>query len=546
MLQNQKNRPSNMEELDAVFQNIAEEFSSERKFQKKKKFISIILGSISLLIVFFLISFVGIKYDIFYNVEIFAILVLLYMSVLVSSGIYLFLQYISESVLERVFVINNSFSKRMTFIVSLFRYTILKNIEHWIDGTSNVDIFETFNLLIQLKSKIYQHDFFFINSKRISKQYGRDQAFSNLDSKQIYYLDILKDEIYRDIYECIGKTSNVESAKRELIYSKVNYLDTEVNRIRMVPENTIRINELKLIVEGFKSFNFNNLQPYIRIKKLVNYEFKNIFEDIGKRRLRHTTIVAILYHVNTYKDAKSLYNSIESFEIEFSLNPFNLYFGSLKYYLQRFENLFTEFGLKLDLLEIDTPLLKNKDSLTSHLAKETMQQKREDTKNKAELESFEFKSAEVEKNNVFSHEDKSQNIRDNSNEQNAKIGLLGEIFILNYEKQKLNHLPLYANAIEHTSQIRGDSFGYDIKSFTEDGLRIFIEVKTTINDLYSNFFITRNEMELLKTNSNYYVYRVFSFDEKFEKGKLKIYKTVDQINEDFDIVPVSYSVKPNI
>ena len=59
---------------------------------------------------------------------------------------------------------------------------------------------------------------------------------------------------------------------------------------------------------------------------------------------------------------------------------------------------------------------------------------------------------------------------------------------------------------------KGDQEGYDVLSFSTNGRERLIEVKTTGFGVYTPFFVTRNELETSKTESEqYHVYRVFNF-----------------------------------
>ncbi len=68
--------------------------------------------------------------------------------------------------------------------------------------------------------------------------------------------------------------------------------------------------------------------------------------------------------------------------------------------------------------------------------------------------------------------------------------------MLSYEKLYLNHLGFdtLVNKIEHVSQTVGDSAGFDILSFDENGKEKFIEVKTTQMGKEVPFYFTHNEL----------------------------------------------------
>ncbi|MCA0365702.1 MAG: DUF3883 domain-containing protein [Bacteroidetes bacterium] len=101
------------------------------------------------------------------------------------------------------------------------------------------------------------------------------------------------------------------------------------------------------------------------------------------------------------------------------------------------------------------------------------------------------------------------------NIDNKRIGYLGELFVIEYEKEKLKKLnkPNLAKKVRHISETDGDGAGYDIASFDENGTPIYIEVKTTKGAMNSTFYISKTELEKSKIEKdNYYLYRVHHFD----------------------------------
>lgn len=112
-----------------------------------------------------------------------------------------------------------------------------------------------------------------------------------------------------------------------------------------------------------------------------------------------------------------------------------------------------------------------------------------------------------------------------NNIENKRIGDLGEIWVMNYEKEKLRkaNKPNLVDEVEHIAKNLGDGSGYDIQSFDENGNKIFIEVKTTKGAVNSTFYITRNELKRsLVEKESYYLYRLYDFDDETENGKLLI------------------------
>ncbi|WP_211483197.1 DUF3883 domain-containing protein [Fodinibius roseus] len=122
--------------------------------------------------------------------------------------------------------------------------------------------------------------------------------------------------------------------------------------------------------------------------------------------------------------------------------------------------------------------------------------------------------------------------------RNRKLGLLGEEFVISYEKQKLITLgkESLADKVEHISQTKGDSAGFDVLSFNKDGNEQFIEVKTTQMGKESPFYFTRNELGVSQQkNDKYNLYRVFNF-----KKQPKFYQLKGALDESCESVSTQY------
>ena len=106
--------------------------------------------------------------------------------------------------------------------------------------------------------------------------------------------------------------------------------------------------------------------------------------------------------------------------------------------------------------------------------------------------------------------------------QNKRLGLLGELLVLQSEKEyliKMNRKDLAAK-VEHSSVVKGDGLGYDILSFDLNGNVKYIEVKTTRSDISRPFYLTINELEFSKINNiNFHLFRLFDFDTSLNIGK---------------------------
>lgn len=97
---------------------------------------------------------------------------------------------------------------------------------------------------------------------------------------------------------------------------------------------------------------------------------------------------------------------------------------------------------------------------------------------------------------------------------NTALGSAGELFIVNYEQAQLIYLKKekLADRVERVSETEGDQAGFDILSFDETGKDKYIEVKTTKYGKQTPFFISSNELDFSKRNSErYHLYRLFQF-----------------------------------
>jgi hypothetical protein len=92
--------------------------------------------------------------------------------------------------------------------------------------------------------------------------------------------------------------------------------------------------------------------------------------------------------------------------------------------------------------------------------------------------------------------------------RNRRIGMLGELLVLQWEIEKHGK-----ENVSHVSQVEGDGAGYDIRSTTDDGDPLYIEVKTTTSGITTPFEVTRHELEWSRTHSsNCQLHRLYNFN----------------------------------
>jgi len=101
--------------------------------------------------------------------------------------------------------------------------------------------------------------------------------------------------------------------------------------------------------------------------------------------------------------------------------------------------------------------------------------------------------------------------------RNRELGLAGEKMVLDHERRWLAERGRgdLAERVRHVSVEIGDGLGFDIESFTLEGKRKPIEVKTTRGGAQTPFFMSRNERDRAEELADsYHLYRVHKFGPK--------------------------------
>ena len=156
-----------------------------------------------------------------------------------------------------------------------------------------------------------------------------------------------------------------------------------------------------------------------------------------------------------------------------------------------------------------------------------------------ELVDFKYLGTHKKKNKLRYRDRETDYEKINRNKKD--IGNRGEKAILKYEKNNLLSLGLneLAQKVELTEN---DALGYDIISYTETGEEKHIEVKTTSgnSDKILDFYLTDNELQKMKLDSNYYIYYLFDIK---NKPKLHIINKEALLNHEKDyLMPVAYKI----
>lgn len=125
--------------------------------------------------------------------------------------------------------------------------------------------------------------------------------------------------------------------------------------------------------------------------------------------------------------------------------------------------------------------------------------------------------------------------------RNRSLGLKGELLVLEHERNRLilEGRQDLADLVVHTSLVEGDGAGYDIKSFEVDGTVRLIEVKTTMGDAVTGFFISPNELSCSTKNSDhYYLYRLYHYDEVNESALSYVLK--GDLSNQLKLLPTAF------
>lgn len=128
----------------------------------------------------------------------------------------------------------------------------------------------------------------------------------------------------------------------------------------------------------------------------------------------------------------------------------------------------------------------------------------------------------------------SETLRRRMEDQKIRIGMFGELAVMEYEVARLQpELGFGTREVRHISKTN-DAAGYDIESW-DGGEEIYIEVKTTVGDFWSNLFFTKNEFDKMQDlGKSYHLYRICKFNLESGQGELFIYKGSEMILDTFE------------
>ena len=124
-----------------------------------------------------------------------------------------------------------------------------------------------------------------------------------------------------------------------------------------------------------------------------------------------------------------------------------------------------------------------------------------------------------------------------------EIGDRGERLVIERERARLAGTP-FAMAVN--GNVSEDvTAGFDALSFDEYGKPIYIEAKTTVGGEDTPFYMSRRELEFLRTcyerGDNYQLHRLYDLNEADHCGTKIL--TAEELLHEYEFIPVSYLVR---
>ena len=126
--------------------------------------------------------------------------------------------------------------------------------------------------------------------------------------------------------------------------------------------------------------------------------------------------------------------------------------------------------------------------------------------------------------------------------RNRDLGRAGEKFVVEFERHRLKRAGRddLAERIRWISELDGDGYGYDVKSFEPDGKERLLEVKTTCGHEGTAFWLTKREMDVASDRSDIYrIRRVFHF-----RNQVRMFEIVPPLHEELSITASAFLATP--
>lgn len=126
--------------------------------------------------------------------------------------------------------------------------------------------------------------------------------------------------------------------------------------------------------------------------------------------------------------------------------------------------------------------------------------------------------------------------------RNRQLGKAGEKFVVEFERDRLRRVGRedLAHEVRWVSDLDGDGYGYDVRSFEPDGQERLLEIKTTCGHERTAFWLTKREVEVAAERSDRYrIRRVFHFH-----NRAQMFEIAPPLEDKLFMAPTTYSAEP--
>lgn len=126
--------------------------------------------------------------------------------------------------------------------------------------------------------------------------------------------------------------------------------------------------------------------------------------------------------------------------------------------------------------------------------------------------------------------------------RNRDLGKAGERFVVEFERIRLRQAGRedLADNVRWVSDLDGDGYGYDVRSFEPDGQERLLEIKTTCGHERTPFWLTKREVDVAEERSDRYrVRRVFHF-----RNHAQMFEIAPPLKNALFMTPTMYSAQP--
>lgn len=126
--------------------------------------------------------------------------------------------------------------------------------------------------------------------------------------------------------------------------------------------------------------------------------------------------------------------------------------------------------------------------------------------------------------------------------RNRDLGRAGEEFVVAFERLRLEKAGKrnLAKDVRWVSDLDGDGYGYDVRSFDLDGEPRLLEIKTTCGNERTPFWLTKRECDVAAEQGGIYrVRRVFHF-----RNEVKMFDIAPPLESNLILTPAAFTATP--